>query len=155
MGPCSNARRISGRICIIGSYALIATNQTEFTLDALLTRRSGRTRRTRDMAEIYACICGNVVTTLLRTTQELKARTPLCAAGLTDAKHLGYVIRDIYFQFSINLIIFIVSSFILRASITPALRRNGVVSSMNAESVHVWLNRSARQWYDTVRRRRY
>ena len=39
---------------------LVATNQTEFTLKALPTRR-GRTRRTRDMAEMYACIFGDIV----------------------------------------------------------------------------------------------
>jgi len=39
---------------------LLATHQTEFNMDALPTRH-GRPRRTRDMAEIYACICGNAV----------------------------------------------------------------------------------------------
>ena len=39
---------------------LVATHQTEFNMDALPTRR-GRPRRTRDMAEIYACICGRAV----------------------------------------------------------------------------------------------
>ena len=39
---------------------LLATHQTEFNMDALPTRR-GRPRRTRDMAEIYVCICGRAV----------------------------------------------------------------------------------------------
>jgi len=39
---------------------LIATHQTEFNMDALPTCR-GRPRRTRDMADIYACICGRAV----------------------------------------------------------------------------------------------
>ena len=41
-------------------------NQTEFTLDALLTRL-GWARRTCDMAEMYACICGEVVEDDMRT----------------------------------------------------------------------------------------
>ena len=40
---------------------LLATNRTEFTMDAVRTRH-GRPCRTRDMADIYACICGSVVT---------------------------------------------------------------------------------------------
>ena len=36
---------------------LIATNQTEFIIEAEPTRH-GRTRKTRDMGEITACICG-------------------------------------------------------------------------------------------------
>ncbi|KAF8162673.1 hypothetical protein B0H34DRAFT_692514 [Crassisporium funariophilum] len=39
---------------------LILTHQTEFNLEALPTR-CGRPRRTRDMAEMYACMCGRVV----------------------------------------------------------------------------------------------
>ena len=39
---------------------LLATHQTEFNMDALPTRH-GRPRRTRDMAEIYVCICGRAV----------------------------------------------------------------------------------------------
>jgi len=39
---------------------LLGTHQTEFNMDALPTRL-GRPRRTRDMAEIYACICGKAV----------------------------------------------------------------------------------------------
>ena len=40
--------------------AVRATNQTEFNMDTLPTRH-GRPQRTRDMAEIYVCICGNAV----------------------------------------------------------------------------------------------
>jgi hypothetical protein len=39
---------------------LVSINQTEFTIEAQPTRR-GRIRRTRDMMEVTACICGNPV----------------------------------------------------------------------------------------------
>jgi hypothetical protein len=40
--------------------ALVATNQTDFTVAARPTR-IGRLRQTRDMEEIRACVCGTVV----------------------------------------------------------------------------------------------
>ena len=42
------------------SHTLVATSQAEFILDALPTLR-GRIKRTRDMAEIYGCNCGETV----------------------------------------------------------------------------------------------
>jgi hypothetical protein len=38
-------------------HTLVTTNQTDFTVTAKPTR-IGRLRRTRDMAEIHACVCG-------------------------------------------------------------------------------------------------
>jgi len=61
---------IPNRFCAIASArtaVLIATNQTEFTMDAIPTRH-GRPRKTRDMGDIYACICGNVVEKEARVT---------------------------------------------------------------------------------------
>jgi hypothetical protein len=40
--------------------ALVATNQTDFTVTARPTR-IGRLRQTRDMADIRTCVCGTVV----------------------------------------------------------------------------------------------
>ena len=36
---------------------LVSINQTHFTMDAIPSRR-GRPRRTRDMVEVFVCICG-------------------------------------------------------------------------------------------------
>ncbi|KAH9158606.1 hypothetical protein EDB89DRAFT_1917630 [Lactarius sanguifluus] len=43
-----------------GPQQLVSVNQTEFTLEGQPTRR-GRIRRTRDMMEVTACICGKPV----------------------------------------------------------------------------------------------
>lgn len=104
----------SAESIITSRSALVAINQTEFTLEALPTRRSGRTRRTRDTAEMYACICGDIV----ESEAKSRARTLLCtqAAGSMDAKHLG---------------------FISHAATIPAPQGVDVVSSMNAQSMRV------------------
>ena len=39
---------------------LVTINETRFTMDAIPSRR-GRIRRTRDMAELFVCICGSRV----------------------------------------------------------------------------------------------
>ena len=39
---------------------LVTINETHFTVDAIPSRR-GRVRRTRDMAELFVCICGSRV----------------------------------------------------------------------------------------------
>lgn len=51
-----------GRPHLVASRAqvLVATTQTEFNIAAQPTRH-GRVRKTRDMAEITACICGQPV----------------------------------------------------------------------------------------------
>ena len=48
--------------CILPSKAneLVAVNQTHFTMDAIPSRR-GRVHQTRDMAEMFVCICGSRV----------------------------------------------------------------------------------------------
>ena len=48
--------------CILPSEAneLVAVNQTHFTMEAIPSRR-GRIRRTRNMAEMFVCICGSQV----------------------------------------------------------------------------------------------
>jgi len=51
-----------------GPPSLVATNQSEFQFDAQPTR-AGRVRKTRDMAEITACICGDVVSPAERNTK--------------------------------------------------------------------------------------
>jgi hypothetical protein len=64
------------------------------------------------MAEIYACICSNVV----ESSARVQSSNSAMRCGLTDAKRLGNIIHNVYFQFGINLNIFVVSSSILRAS---------------------------------------
>ena len=51
---------------------LIATNQSDFNIEAPPTRR-GRIRKTRDMGEVTACICGITVATVDRTAASLVA----------------------------------------------------------------------------------
>jgi len=40
---------------------LVTINQTHFTVNTIPSRRGGRARRTRDMAELFVCICGSRV----------------------------------------------------------------------------------------------
>ena len=47
---------------------LLATNQTEFNMDALPTHH-GQPWGMHDMAEIYVCICGNVVEVEVRVME--------------------------------------------------------------------------------------
>jgi len=63
---------------------LLATNQTEFTMEAVLTCCSGWPGRTRDMVNIYACICGSVVANDARVTG---LNTALCC-GFNSCKTL-------------------------------------------------------------------
>ncbi|KAH9020543.1 hypothetical protein EDB83DRAFT_2432480 [Lactarius deliciosus] len=50
-----------------GPQQLVSVNQTEFTLEGQPTRR-GHIRRTRDMMEVTACICGKPVESELKNT---------------------------------------------------------------------------------------
>ena len=117
------------------TYTLVATNQTEFTLDALPTRR-GRTRRTRDMAEMYACICGEIVENDARIRDSETAMQ--CGYDGCETSWVRYQCLCLV-SFSLLTNCAVVNSFIWHALTIPALRRSGVVKSMNAhQSVHVW-----------------
>ena len=88
------------------SCVLLATNQSEFTVDALPTRR-GRPRRTRDMAEMYACICGEAVESDARTKDSVTAMqcgyngcetSWVCQQHCPSVQYFGYYCRCVQFH---------------------------------------------------------
>jgi hypothetical protein len=103
-------------------------------MDAIPTRR-GQPRRTRDMADIYACICGSVVA----DDQRVMGSNTALRCGF-DGCETSWVCLPTFYVGSFLILAATDNSFIWNASILKLHRRGGAARITPArENVHAWL----------------